>query len=88
MSHDANNLEDEITAMLLERLARFSTRATGLHPQADLARDLNLDSVNMMELLMELEDHYDVSIPLNTMADVSTIADLADRVRKVVETRS
>lgn len=88
MSHETKDLEQEILAMLLKRLARFSTRATGLHPQADLTSDLNLDSVNMMELLMEIEDHFDVSIPLNTMADVSTIQDLAERIRKIVENAS
>jgi len=88
MSNDPKDPEQEVLALLMDRLTRYSTRAAGLHPQADLTRDLNIDSVNMMELLMEIEDHFDVSIPLNTMADVNTIQDLANRIRTVVDNKS
>jgi len=37
----------------------------------------------MMELLVEVEDHYDVGLPLNMMADIRTVQDLADRITEL-----
>jgi acyl carrier protein len=37
----------------------------------------------VMELMMELEDHFDISIPLNSLPDVNTVADLASEITKL-----
>jgi acyl carrier protein len=87
MSHEPQDIDTEIMQMLRERLARFSTRAGEVTAQTDLAADMTIDSVNMMELLMEVEDTYDVSFPLNMMASVNTVQDLADQIRKLIENR-
>ena len=42
--------------------------------------DLELDSVKVMELMMILEDHFDLSIPLNILPNVNTVADLASEI--------
>lgn len=77
---------EDVLATLLGFLARFSTKSGPVRAETDLAADLNLDSVSMMELLVEIEDHYDVGLPLNMMADISTVQDLADRIAQIVET--
>jgi len=38
-------------------------------------------------LLMEVEDTFDVSFPLNMMANVNTVQDLADQIKQLVENR-
>ncbi|MFD2838342.1 acyl carrier protein [Azotobacter vinelandii] len=53
---------------------------TPLHPDIDLRQELGLDSIKVMDLLMELEDAFDISIPLNILADVHTPAELARAV--------
>ncbi|MFK7795383.1 MAG: acyl carrier protein [Gammaproteobacteria bacterium] len=55
------------------------SNAESLH----LMRDLELDSVMVMELMMELEDHFDISIPLNSLPDVNTVSDLATEIAKL-----
>ena len=45
--------------------------------------DLELDSVKVMELMMELEDHFDISIPLNSLPNVNTVSDLATEIEKL-----
>lgn len=39
--------------------------------------DFGLDSVRAMELIAELEDHYDLSIPDEDVMDIETIDDIA-----------
>ena len=46
----------------------------------DISRDLNMDSLAVMDLLMELEDKFDVSIPLNMVPEISTVGQLAQTV--------
>ena len=44
---------------------------------SDIARDLSVDSLALMNIVMELEDRFDLSIPLDRMADVQTVGQLA-----------
>jgi acyl carrier protein len=44
---------------------------------SDIARDLSVDSLALMNIVMELEDKFDLSIPLDRMAEVQTVGDLA-----------
>jgi acyl carrier protein len=36
-----------------------------------------------MEFIEKIEDHFDISIPLNILPDVNTIGDLATKVRQL-----
>lgn len=79
---------EDVLATVLGFLERFPTKSGTLGPGTDLTADLSLDSVSMMELLVEVEDHYDVGLPLNMMADVRTVQDLADRITELARTKA
>lgn len=87
MSNQTQDLDQEIMQTVLTHLARFPTKSEELNAQTDLSADMNIDSVNMMELLMEVEDTFDVSFPLNMMANVNTVQDLANQIKQLVENR-
>lgn len=50
-----------------------------------LADELGLDSLRTMELVMEVEDHYDLSIPINLLGEVSTCGELARGVEGLLQ---
>jgi acyl carrier protein len=50
--------------------------------ETNLARDLALDSLAAMDLLMDLETRFDVTIPINTLPNVETVGDLADLIAR------
>lgn len=52
-------------------------RPVRVGPETDIARDLAIDSLALMNIVMELEDKFDLSIPLDRMAVVETVGDLA-----------
>jgi acyl carrier protein len=54
-----------------------------LDEEADLVEELGLASVEVMELIEELEETFDIAFPLNALADVRTIADLARQLQKL-----
>lgn len=87
MSSDSPDLDHEILPALFGFLARFPNKSQSLTAQTSLTADLSLDSVAMMELMVEIEDHFDIGLPLNAMANVATVQDLADQIRKLLESR-
>jgi acyl carrier protein len=52
-----------------------------------LARDLDLDSLAVMDVLMALEDKFDVSIPINHLPDIETVRDLTSTIERIVGER-
>lgn len=74
----------EILSGLYELLGDFVGGAQGLNEDTDLISGLDLTSLKIMDLLMEVEDQFDVSVPLNKLPDVRTIGDLAAMLDKLV----
>ena len=64
-------------------LRKFTKPDTVMTEDSYLMRDLELDSVKVMELMMEIEDHFDISIPLNALPDVNSVAELAAEIAKL-----
>ncbi|MGK7295722.1 MAG: acyl carrier protein [Candidatus Wenzhouxiangella sp. M2_3B_020] len=50
---------------------------------AALTSDVGLDSVQVMDLVMEIEDRLDVSIPVEVLAEVRTLNQLAARLEEL-----
>lgn len=48
---------------------------------SELLADLGFDSLQVLELVGELEDHFNVSIPLNDLTHIRTVAQVVDEIR-------
>jgi acyl carrier protein len=77
---DRGRIEAEIILMLSGRVPG------GVHVSADtqIVRGLGLDSVAILDFIMDLEDRFDVSIPLDRVAEVQTIAELSGAVEALM----
>lgn len=53
-----------------------------LSPQDDIFESLGIDSVQVLELLSELETVFDVEIPDYELREVKTFAQLAEQIDK------
>lgn len=73
--------EDPFLAEIINALLPFKKSDAAITAETDIARDLKLDSLAVMDLLMVLEDKFDVSIPLNMVAEITTVGQLAKAVR-------
>lgn len=65
-----------IETVIREALASIRPSAVGLSGDADLAQEADLDSAEVMDLVMEIEDRLDLSIPVETTAHARTINEL------------
>lgn len=76
MSENDDAVYDEICTLL----QRYNRTGTALRPETDLNAELNIDSVAAMDLIMEIEDRYDIDIPINLVAELRTVRDLVQAV--------
>jgi len=74
--------DTEIRERLLELLAPFNKQGVEIGPDTEIAPALNIDSVTVMDFIMEVEDEFDIDIPLNVLSETHTLDDL---VRVVAE---
>ena len=69
-------LAASVEATIREALAVIRPAAAGLGGEEDLAQAADLDSAEVMDLIMEIEDRLDLSIPVETTAQARTINEL------------
>lgn len=76
---------DKIMQLLCDRLSCLtnSDSSAQITPETNLISQLSIDSIKLLNLVMEIEDTFDVSIPINALADVQTVKELADLVHKI-----
>lgn len=80
---DTGTSYDTILKEIFGRLEPHARSGRALSESTDLNRDLNLDSLAVMELMFELEDRFNISVPMNLLPEVSTIGDLAKLVQRI-----
>ncbi|MEZ5824332.1 MAG: acyl carrier protein [Geminicoccaceae bacterium] len=78
----AESLRDRV----LELLDRYNPEGRPVQDDTELAAGLNIDSVAAMDLIMEIEDHFEIDIPMNQVSELQTVGDLVDLVQKTVGT--
>ncbi len=75
----------EICSRLCDLLRPFAAEGQELSEDTELVADLELSSLKIMDLLMEIEDHFDITIPMNILPDVRTVRDLATQLEKLIQ---
>jgi acyl carrier protein len=75
----------EIETGVIEVLKNVSRRPIDPTPASDLAADLGFDSLQILEVVAELEDRFDISIPLNDVPAARTVAQVVAQVTALVD---
>ena len=72
MTNNASNID----AQILELLARRVPAGVNLSAETQIVGGLGLDSVAILDFIMDIEDRFDISIPLDRIAEVQTLGEL------------
>ena len=80
--------QTSIEADVIQVLKRVSRKAIEPTLGSDLIADLGFDSLQILEAIADLEDHFDVSIPLNDVPATRTVAQVVAKVTALVESRA
>lgn len=68
-----------------ELLAQYNPENRPITMQSGIVSDLEVDSVAVFDLVMGLEDHFDVSIPMEMVSDIKTIGELVNAIKQLTE---
>ncbi len=69
--------EAEIIPTICTLLGPYNLEQKTLNAETDIPAELNIDSVGVLDFIMEVEDHFDIEIPMNVVSETRTVGDLA-----------
>lgn len=75
---------DQICAQVLDVLKPHAKSGQTLSDETELVGDLGLDSVQVMEILLQVEEHFDISVPLNILPEIRSVKDLCVQLQQIV----
>lgn len=86
--YNANIFEyQSIGGFMLEQIKKVLVEAINVdgndvHPGANLQDDLGIDSLSAVELALELESEFDITIEDEELAKLKTVQDIIDIIEK------
>ena len=80
----ASSSPTDIENGVIEVLNNVSRRPIEAADASDLMADLGFDSLEILEVIAELEDRFDISIPLNDVPAARTVAQVVAQVTALV----
>jgi acyl carrier protein len=72
---------------VIDILKNVSRRPIEPTAESDLVADLGFDSLQVLELVAELEDRFDISIPPNDVPSVRTVKQIVAQIAALVGDR-
>jgi len=78
-------ISPDIEQAIREAIAVALPNLQSIDFDAALTGDVGLDSVQVMDLVMEIEDRLDVSVPVEVLAEVQTLNELGARLESIVQ---
>ncbi len=78
-------MKNDVLNSIFDVLSKHNKDGQELSKETLLVADLGLDSVEVMEMLEQIEDRFDISIPLNIIPEVRTVQDLNVQLQKLIK---
>ena len=73
-------IESKVKAIIVDKLGVEESQVT---PEASFTADLNADSLDTVELIMEFEKEFGISIPDDETQNINTVKDVIDYIEKL-----
>lgn len=74
------SIEQEMIDIIVEQLSVESDKVV---PNASFVDDLGADSLDLVELIMAMEEGFDIEIPDEDAEGITTVQDAIDYVKKL-----
>ena len=73
----------EIFETVTRLIEPFNKKGIALTESTSFAKDLEWDSLTVMDFVAAVEDEFDIIITMNMQAEIETIGQIADAVKKL-----
>ncbi len=77
----AENIEERVKNIIVEQLG---VDAAEVVPTAQFVNDLGADSLDTVELIMALEEEFDIEIPDDKAEKIKTVGEALDYIKQAV----
>lgn len=77
----------EIEQGVIDAIKTASRRPVEPELASELVADLGFDSLQVLDVIAELEGRFDISIPIEEVPATRTVAQVVGQVRRLVEAR-
>lgn len=78
---------DQVLAQTISLIARHVDDDVNVTAHSRYDSDLNLDSIQVMDLVAEIEDYFDITIPLNDLPRMQNVTQTASRIVELIDAR-
>ncbi|MGB2579159.1 acyl carrier protein [Elusimicrobium simillimum] len=72
------NVEERVKNIIMEQLG---VEADQVKPEAQFVNDLGADSLDTVELIMALEEEFDIEIPDEKAEKIKTVGEAIDHIK-------
>ncbi len=77
---DLASRQMQVLQEIRRQLAPYVTCGLPITGATVISDGATIDSLTVVDLMTELEERFDVAIPMNAMANIRTVDDLADTI--------
>lgn len=89
MLNEAKSISsDEIFSQICALLEPFNKKGIKLSEKTSFSVDLDLDSLAVMDFVAALEDHFDITVPLNRLPDLERVGQVSFAVSEILKGNS
>ena len=78
------SLQMEVFGEIRRLLAPFQTDTLPIVGNTVICDGTPVDSLTVMDMMVELEDRFDIAIPMRQVAEIRTVDQLADTILRLV----
>jgi acyl carrier protein len=82
---DIKAIEEKVIEIICEQMG---TEKSEITRETSFINDLNADSLDTVELVMEFEDEFDTSIPDEEAEKIQTVGAAIDYIAKVIQSKN
>ncbi len=73
--------DDPIFQKVCALLGPYNRNNVAITRQTVIVSDLEVDSVAVFDLIMEVEDSYDITFPMETVSEMKSVGDLVGTIQ-------
>ena len=82
MTEELKNVEERVIEIVCEQMGASRDKITA---ETSFIQDLGADSLDTVELVMEFEDHFNISIPDEEAEKIQTVGDAIKYIQEHVK---
>ena len=81
MNANYENVLETVTTIIVE----LSKGKVSVNKETEIQADVGMTSLQVMEMISEIEESFDISFPLNRLPDIRTVHELVQEIVIILE---